>query len=634
MRRISRVGSTPELPDPSEVERFNDTSRSKRLFFDLPRGARIAGGAAAGLGLTATGVAVAAHPTSSGAPPTKAANNDHAIVRSAESMGIQTALPPWLKLPDPGGEASPLYSVRAATSAAVTTEQIASKRDIKRAEKILMRAGFHPGKADGDATANTALALAQFQQAVGLDPTGELDRRTMQELAKVESRLERLSGSLGPGQAGPHVLEAQRFLNHLGYVCPTDGIFGPETGRATVAFERDQPELKGRTPMLTKKARAVLRREVQATAHPAYHTRARLTKRQQSANAATLRATTKPDRNGVKGLGLGATNKSAVANVQRYLRDAGFDPKRADGVYDDRTEGMVKAFQESVGLTPTGRVDRDTWIQLQEARMPATGAYTPKQDLNERSHDVLITEEHLRDDGYHPGPVDGIYTPKTESAADEARHDFKMAKADGVGAVLGRMLHPKSKMRRQWDHYAKVVLAHGGAVNPGGQPTVLGIRHVGGASTRYGDRFIVLTANHKVRMFTGSTHPGQSSSSLSPDVNGDGVGDVGMLRPGSYRVVANGPHKGKPSYHVVSRTTGSDAIPGFRDTNHDGRYSGAEKSASKRRGDRVSEILFHVGLWGSPSSIGCQNLPPDQIDRFVSAVGGPGASFSFTLIDG
>jgi hypothetical protein len=201
-----------------------------------------------------------------------------------------------------------------------------------------------------------------------------------------------------------------------------------------------------------------------------------------------------------------------------------------------------------------------------------------------------------------------------------------------VRSEAARAKPRKSKMRRRWDRYARIVRAHGGKVNPGGRPTVLGIRKYDAASSRYTDKIVVLLPNHRVKIFRGSLHPGQSSSTLATDANRDGVGDVGMLRPGNYVAVPNGSHHGEPSFHVLTRQ-GGDPLPGWRDTNHDGRFSSAERRASRHRGDRVTEILFHVGLPGAVSSIGCPNLPPDQIDAFVRAVGGPNGRFNVTLID-
>jgi hypothetical protein len=43
-----------------------------------------------------------------------------------------------------------------------------------------------------------------------------------------------------------------------------------------------------------------------------------------------------------------------------------------------------------------------------------------------------------------------------------------------------------------------------------------------------------------VTTFAGSTHPGQKSSTASPDVTGDKQGDVGMINPGEYKIEPRG----------------------------------------------------------------------------------------------
>src|SRR5688572_4212532 len=53
---------------------------------------------------------------------------------------------------------------------------------VKRAEKLLKQVGFNPGRVDRVFSANTQEAVRSFQQAVGLDPTGNLDVRTMNAL--------------------------------------------------------------------------------------------------------------------------------------------------------------------------------------------------------------------------------------------------------------------------------------------------------------------------------------------------------------------------------------------------------------------------------------------------------------------
>ncbi len=53
-----------------------------------------------------------------------------------------------------------------------------------------------------------------------------------------------------------------------------------------------------------------------------------------------------------------------VAELQRKLLEAGFDPGVPDGAFGLRTETAVKLFQQSRGLTPDGCVGPRTWTAL------------------------------------------------------------------------------------------------------------------------------------------------------------------------------------------------------------------------------------------------------------------------------
>jgi putative chitinase len=64
---------------------------------------------------------------------------------------------------------------------------------------------------------------------------------------------------------------------------------------------------------------------------------------------------------------------SQVAELQRKLAEAGFDPGATDGVFGPRTEVTVKAFQLSRGLVVDGIVGPGTWRAL-GAPVEAPGA--------------------------------------------------------------------------------------------------------------------------------------------------------------------------------------------------------------------------------------------------------------------
>ena len=183
----------------------------------------------------------------------------------------------------------------------------------------------------------------------------------------------------------------------------------------------------------------------------------------------------------------------------------------------------------------------------------------------------------------------------------------------------------------------------GGAAPSPGSVTVLGLRGltIDGAShaTKYGhafdDTLVVLRADGvSVVRFAASTHPFERHGGAGvPDVNGDGVPDVSIIRAGVYdvggrdRTIA-----GAPSYAVTQHDQGR--IPGWRDLDHDGLISDAERQRSENRGDALTDVLFHQGEGaGAPPAVGCQVLPAAAMNAFTTAVGGGHARFRYVLVD-
>ncbi|RYM05919.1 PDZ domain-containing protein [Sporolactobacillus sp. THM7-7] len=76
-----------------------------------------------------------------------------------------------------------------------------------------------------------------------------------------------------------------------------------------------------------------------------------------------------------------------VADFQKMLIGAGFDPKRSDGYFSRDTEKAVTSFQQSAKLPATGVIDQKTANELQAMTMKAVG-----QENNDRQLKAAVQE--------------------------------------------------------------------------------------------------------------------------------------------------------------------------------------------------------------------------------------------------
>ncbi len=312
-------------------------------------------------------------------------------------------------------------------------------RAVKRAEQMLKRAGFDPGKVDGRFDARTARAVERFQAAVGRSDTGVLDDVTRDRLGGVDERIREHDGKLlGPGQKNRRTLEAERRLDRLGYdVGKVDGVYDRDTGRAMQAFRRDQGKKAG-SLLMGKPTERELRDESAALSHDPRRARVKASAERRRADRQVAAAATKRHADGTVGLGEGSPRSKVVKTVQQHLKAAGYDPQRTDGRFDERTRGALEAFQRRSGLPETGRVDGRTWNKLKNATMESKGAFDPTQREGERSDAVRASEKLLKKLGYNPGKVDGLYTEATQRAVDEFR---KKKHLGSIGGGISERVH-------------------------------------------------------------------------------------------------------------------------------------------------------------------------------------------------
>lgn len=174
-----------------------------------------------------------------------------------------------------------------------------------------------------------------------------------------------------------------------------------------------------------------------------------------------------------------------------------------------------------------------------------------------------------------------------------------------------KILWPQSTYQAIW-HWPALA-GKLGCSFPLARPFLIGIRgvdlgadasHPVKAVAKYNESFCLLPAGKPHALFRGSTHPMQLRSGASPDVNGDGVGDVAMIDPGRYLLTWKMDDRaGCPVFELTTPTGGKNIVC-RRDLDHDGIAEAGPYFCDS--------ILFHTGPFDAPanaehkSSIGCQ----------------------------
>jgi peptidoglycan hydrolase-like protein with peptidoglycan-binding domain len=119
-----------------------------------------------------------------------------------------------------------------------------------------------------------------------------------------------------------------------------------------------------------------------------------------------------------------------VRVLQRRLRDLGHQPGPVDGLYGPLTMAAVERLQHDSGLSVDGVVGPQTRRVLNAEAPPlAPGAGYGQPGGSEQVRDV---QRRLRALGQRPGPVDGLYGPRTQAAIER----FQRSAGQPAGGVL------------------------------------------------------------------------------------------------------------------------------------------------------------------------------------------------------
>ena len=131
------------------------------------------------------------------------------------------------------------------------------------------------------------------------------------------------------------------------------------------------------------------------------------------------------------GSGYGRSEGSArVRALQQRLRKLKQQPGPVDGLYGPLTEAAVKRFQSSAGLQVDGIAGPRT-LKTLRSKWPQPLGRGEGYGQRGGSDQVRAVQRRLRTADQRPGPVDGVFGPRTEAAVIGFQAETGLA-ADGV----------------------------------------------------------------------------------------------------------------------------------------------------------------------------------------------------------
>ena len=218
---------------------------------------------------------------------------------------------------------------------------------VKALQNALIGAGISlAGGADGVFGPGTTAAVASFQSARGLPPTGEVDAATLAALTPATAAaLTAGTGDLALGAQGAAVTALQQALTASGVFLPggADGVFGAATQTGVKSFQRWNG--------------------LGVTGVADVATLAKLTAVAAGAPAAAPAATA-ASANPSVGLKIGAQG-ALVKSLQTALINSGISILGgADGSFGAATKAALVSYQSANGLTASGSVDDATAAKL------------------------------------------------------------------------------------------------------------------------------------------------------------------------------------------------------------------------------------------------------------------------------
>lgn len=246
-----------------------------------------------------------------------------------------------------------------AQARALSSQLFASPSQVRLVQEKLRKAGYDAGRVDGVWGETTAQAVAKFQRANQLAPTGQLDTSLLSALdigdvlegktsatfldgllSASRSETKSASGLGAPLYVSPaHVAQIQQLLKNRGvYNGAVDGVWGESTAGAANKF-RTSAGLEAGQGIDIALLQA-LNQQREQLPNAAAQIAA-------SASAVPLRA-----------------GPAALRSLQRELSAKGLDVGAVDGEWGDNTRAAVREYQRAHNLESTGTLTLPTLAAL------------------------------------------------------------------------------------------------------------------------------------------------------------------------------------------------------------------------------------------------------------------------------
>jgi N-acetylmuramoyl-L-alanine amidase len=132
-----------------------------------------------------------------------------------------------------------------------------------------------------------------------------------------------------------------------------------------------------------------------------------------------------------------------VVDLQTRLQALGFElgNRGIDGVFRERTELAVRAFQQHLGLLADGLVGPITWREIVEAGYRPGGRLLYLRQPPFRGADVVDLQQMLDDLGFDPGAVNGLFDPRTVRALRDFQRNAGLQDDGVVDATVFKVLN-------------------------------------------------------------------------------------------------------------------------------------------------------------------------------------------------